>query len=153
MPTTSSPTRSVVIATFATVMLAAAVAQGFGRFTFGVVLPDVREDILGGSNSLGGFVATANTFAYLVGALMVGSLSAKVSAVNSVRIGLLFSVGGLAAAAAAVGALARVTGVHILPGGEHPVFAFNDLADLLLAAEYVFVLHQESVLEFLPLDD
>ncbi|MBT6444812.1 MAG: MFS transporter, partial [Acidimicrobiaceae bacterium] len=57
MPTTSSPTRSVVIATFATVMLAAAVAQGFGRFTFGVVLPDVREDILGGSNSLGGFVA------------------------------------------------------------------------------------------------
>ena len=52
-----------------------------------------------------------------------------------------------------VGALARVTGVHILPGGEHPVFAFNDLADLLLAAEYVFVLHQESVLEFLPLED
>ena len=101
MPTTSSPTRSVVIATFATVMLAAAVAQGFGRFTFGVVLPDVREDLFGGSNSLGGFVATANTFAYLVGALVVGSLSAKVSPVNSVRIGLLFSVGGLAAAAAA----------------------------------------------------
>ena len=101
MPTTSSPTRSVVIATFVTVMLAAAVAQGFGRFTFGVILPDVREDLLGGSNSLGGFVATANTFAYLVGALVVGSLSAKVSPVNSVRIGLLFSVGGLAAAAAA----------------------------------------------------
>lgn len=80
-------------------MLAAAVAQGFGRFTFGVVLPDVREDLLGGSNTLGGFVATANTFAYLLGALLVGSLSAKVTPVKSVRIGLVFSVGGLAAAA------------------------------------------------------
>lgn len=52
-----------------------------------------------------------------------------------------------------VGTLARVTSVDILPGGEHLVFAFNDLADLLLAAEYVFILDQESVLEFLPLTD
>ncbi len=94
-------TRARVLATFATVMLAAAVAQGFGRFTFGVVLPDVREDLLGGSNSLAGFIATANTFAYLVGALLVGSLSARVSPVNSVRIGLFFSVSGLALAAVA----------------------------------------------------
>ncbi len=93
--------RRAVIVTFATIMLAAAVAQGFGRFTFGVVLPDVREDLLGGSNTLGGFVATANTFAYLFGALLVGSLSAKVTPVNSVRIGLAFSVAGLAAAAVA----------------------------------------------------
>lgn len=85
----------------ATVMLAAAVAQGFGRFTFGVVLPDVRSDLLGGSNTLGGFIATANTFAYLIGALLVGSLSAVVSPVNSVRIGLGFSVGGLALATVA----------------------------------------------------
>lgn len=79
-------------------MAAAAVAQGFGRFTFGVVLPDVRQDLLSGSNSLGGFVATANTFAYLAGALTVGSLSARLSPVNSVRIGMLFSVAGLATA-------------------------------------------------------
>jgi MFS family permease len=100
-PPIPTPTRVVALTTFATIMLAAAVAQGFGRFTFGVVLPDVREDLLGGSNTLGGFVATANTFAYLVGALLVGSLSAKVSPVNSVRIGLVFSVGGLAAASVA----------------------------------------------------
>lgn len=93
--------RRTVVVTFATVMLAAAVAQGFGRFTFGVVLPDVREDLLDGSNTLGGFVATANTFAYLLGALLVGSLSARMTPVNSVRIGLVFSVGGLALAAAA----------------------------------------------------
>ena len=93
--------RRVVITTFATTMLAAAVAQGFGRFTFGVVLPDIREDLLDGSNTLGGFVATANTFAYLVGALLVGSLSARLTPVNSVRIGLLLSVGGLATTAVA----------------------------------------------------
>lgn len=97
----SKPSRRTVFTTFATVMLAAAVAQGFGRFTFGVVLPDVREDLLGSSNTLGGFVATANTFAYLIGALLVGTLSAKVSPVNSVRIGLVFSVCGLATAAVA----------------------------------------------------
>lgn len=93
--------RRVVVATFVTAMLAAAVAQGFGRFTFGVVLPDVREDLLDGSNTLGGFVATANTFAYLLGALLVGSLSARLTPVNSVRIGLVLSVGGLVGAAVA----------------------------------------------------
>lgn len=91
----------MAIVTFVTVMLAAAVAQGFGRFTFPVVLPEVRSDLLGGSNALGGFLATTNTFAYLVGALLVGSLSAKVSPVNSVRIGLVFSVAGLVGAATA----------------------------------------------------
>ena len=102
MSTGQAPvTRKVAIATFATVMLAAAVAQGFGRFTFGVLLPDVRADLLDGSNALGGFVATANTFAYLIGALLVGSLSSKVSPVNSVRIGLVLSVGGLALASRA----------------------------------------------------
>lgn len=79
-------------------MLAAAVAQGFGRFTFGVLLPDVRDDLLGGSNTVAGFIATANTFAYLVGALTVGSLSSRLTPVMSVRVGLLLSVSGLTGA-------------------------------------------------------
>ena len=90
--------RSVTITTVATVMLAAAVAQGFGRFTFGVVLPDVRDDLLDGSNTLAGFLGTANTAAYLVGALLVGSFSARLTAVASVRVGLIFSVAGLVTA-------------------------------------------------------
>lgn len=94
----SPVSRLVMISTLVVVMLSAAVAQGFGRFTFGVVLPDVREDLLGGSNTLAGFVATSNTFAYLVGALLVGSLSARLTPVMSVRIGLVFSVSGLAGA-------------------------------------------------------
>ena len=34
------------------VMAAACVAQAFGRFTWGVVLPGARDDVLGGSNTL-----------------------------------------------------------------------------------------------------
>lgn len=93
------PSRALAAATVATVMAAAAVAQGFGRFTFGVVLPDVREDLFDGSNALGGFVGTANTFAYLIGALAAGSLAARLSPVGSIRIGLTLSVSGLALAA------------------------------------------------------
>lgn len=92
---------SAAIKTILVVMLAAAVAQGFGRFTYGVLLPDVRSDLLNGSNTLAGFVATANTFAYLIGALLVGSLSARVTPVQSLRIGMVFSVGGMAAAVVA----------------------------------------------------
>lgn len=95
----------VTITTLATVALAAAVAQGFGRFTFGVVLPDVREDILGGSNTLAGFIATANTAAYLVGALLVGSFSARLTPVGAVRLGLCFSTGGLITAVLAPNAV------------------------------------------------
>lgn len=95
-PSETAPvSRSVMVTTIATVMLAAAVAQGFGRFTFGVVLPDVREDLLGGSNTLAGFIATSNTAAYLVGALLIGSFSARLTPVGTVKIGLFFSVGGL----------------------------------------------------------
>lgn len=87
-----------MITTMAIVMLCAAVAQGFGRFTFGVVLAEVRDDMLGGSNAAAGFLTTSNTFAYLVGALLVGSFSSWLSPLNSMRIGLVFSLSGIAGA-------------------------------------------------------
>lgn len=90
-----------MIATMGIVMLAAAVAQGFGRFTFGVVLPDVREELLGGSNTAAGFLTTSNTFAYLVGALLVGSFSSWLTPVMSMRVGLVLSVGGITGAVVA----------------------------------------------------
>jgi len=95
----------VMVITLAAIMLAAAVAQGFGRFTFGVVLPDVRDDLLSGSNTLAGALGTANTAAYLVGALIIGSLSAHLSPVASVRIGLVLSVSGLGLATVAPNAV------------------------------------------------
>ena len=93
------------MATVITVACAAAVAQGFGRFTYGVILPDVRDDLLGGSNSLAGFLGTANTAMYLLGALLVGSLSARVTPVGSVRIGILLSLSGIGVASIAPNAV------------------------------------------------
>ena len=96
---TSPVPRRVTIATFAVVMLAAAVAQGFGRFTYSVVLPDVREDLLDGSNTFAGLLGTANTFAYLAGALLVGSLARHIRPAGWLRIGIICSASGIVAAA------------------------------------------------------
>ncbi|MED6304369.1 MAG: YbfB/YjiJ family MFS transporter, partial [Actinomycetota bacterium] len=82
--------------TWIAVALAAAsagVAQGFGRFTLGVVLPAVRDD-LGLSNTVVGSVATANVGAYLVGTLAVAAVSSYLRLLAIMRIGLMVSVGG-----------------------------------------------------------
>ena len=52
------------------IALAAAVAQAFGRFSYGVLLPAIRDD-MGITNTLAGFIGAANVGAYLIGTLMV----------------------------------------------------------------------------------
>ena len=87
--------------TWIAVALAAAsagVAQGFGRFTLGVVLPAIRAD-LGLSNTIAGSLATANVGAYLVGTLAVAVAAPRIRMLTVMRIGLLIAVGGLALAA------------------------------------------------------
>lgn len=81
------------------VMAAACVAQAFGRFTWGVVLPGARDDMLGGSNTLAGFFGTLNVTAYLIGTLAVSWAASKVSLVQLMRIGLSISTSALALAA------------------------------------------------------
>lgn len=81
--------------------MAAAVAQGFGRFTYGVVLPDVREDLLDGSNTLAGLLGTTNTFAYLTGTLSVAWLGSRMAPIWVMRMGTLLSVSGLSLAVVA----------------------------------------------------
>lgn len=81
------------------VMAAACVAQAFGRFTWGVVLPGARDDVLGGSNTLAGFFGTLNVTAYMVGTLAVSWASSKFSLVQLMRIGLSISTSALALAA------------------------------------------------------
>ncbi len=93
----------VAARTWIAVALAAAsagVAQGFGRFTLGVVLPAVRSD-LGLSNTIAGSLATANVGAYLVGTLAVAIMSSRLRLMAIMRIGLVISVGGLVLAAVA----------------------------------------------------
>jgi MFS family permease len=81
------------------VMAAACVAQAFGRFTWAVVLPDARDDLLGGSNTLAGLLGTLNVTAYLLGTLAVSWAASRVTLVGLIRIGLVISTTALGVAA------------------------------------------------------
>ncbi len=83
------------------VMASACVAQAFGRFTWGVVLPGARDDLLDGSNTLAGFFGTLNVTAYLLGTLAVSWAASRVSLVGLMRIGLSISTASLGLAAIA----------------------------------------------------
>ncbi len=81
------------------IMGAVAVAQAFGRFTWGLVLPSARDDLLGGSNTLAGFFGTLNVTAYLLGTLLVAWASSHLSLVGLMRVGLVVSSSALGIAA------------------------------------------------------
>ncbi|MEY2959862.1 MAG: hypothetical protein RLZZ01_2430 [Actinomycetota bacterium] len=83
----------------AVVMASACVAQAFGRFTWGVVLPGARDDLLGGSNTLAGFFGTLNVTAYMLGTLAVSWLSSRLTLVGLVRVGLVISTTAIGVAA------------------------------------------------------
>lgn len=87
-------TRSSVVLVVGLVMAGACVAQAFGRFTYGVLLPSVRHD-LAGSNRAAGLLGTVNVGAYLAGAIVVSGLASRVSLVRLIRVGLCLSTGGL----------------------------------------------------------
>ncbi len=78
----------------------AGVAQSFGRFAFGVVLPAVRSD-LGLSNTVAGSLATVNVGAYLVGTLVVAAVASHFKLLKIMRIGFIFALLGLVLAAIA----------------------------------------------------
>jgi predicted MFS family arabinose efflux permease len=97
----------------ALVALAATVAQAFGRFTYSVLLPAVRDD-LGLSNSLAGFLGTVNVAAYLLGTLLVIRATARVRLVTLLRVGLVLAVIGLAGASIAPGGPALAAALVVL---------------------------------------
>lgn len=82
-------------------MASAGVAQAFGRFTWGVVLPGARDDLLGGSNTLAGFFGTVNVTAYLLGTLFVSWASSRITLIGLVRLGLSISTASIGIAAIA----------------------------------------------------
>ena len=57
--------------------LSAGMAQGFGRFSYPVLLPSLREDLLSSYGSAG-LIGTLNVGAYLVGSIVVMVLSMRV---------------------------------------------------------------------------
>lgn len=84
------------------IALGAAVAQSFGRFTYGVLLPAVRDD-LGISNTLAGAIGTANVGAYLVGTILVAWATGTYRLLTVMRVGFVLSTIGLLLAAASPG--------------------------------------------------
>ncbi|MGA1034898.1 MAG: CynX/NimT family MFS transporter [Ilumatobacteraceae bacterium] len=82
----------------AVVMASTCIAQAFGRFTWGVVLPGARDDLLGGSNTMAGFFGTVNVTAYLLGTLFVSWASSRISLVGMVRLGVSTSTVSLGVA-------------------------------------------------------
>ncbi len=88
----------------------ATVAQAFGRFAYGVLLPAVRDD-LGISNTLAGSLGTANVTAYLVGTLAVTVLSARLRLLPVMRMGLVLATLGLAISAIAPSAAVLAIGM------------------------------------------
>ncbi|MGI9612543.1 MAG: MFS transporter [Acidimicrobiales bacterium] len=84
------------------VALTAAVAQSFGRFTFGVLLPAIRDD-LALSNTVAGSLATVNVAGYLVGTLIVASVSSRFRLLSIMRTGMVLAVSGLSVTALSPG--------------------------------------------------
>jgi predicted MFS family arabinose efflux permease len=74
--------------------VSAAVGQAFGRFSYGVLLPAVRDD-MGISNTLAGIIGGANVGAYLCGTLLVSWIAGRYRLLAIMRLGLLMVVVGL----------------------------------------------------------
>lgn len=86
------------------VAFGAIVAQAFGRFTYSVLLPAIRDD-LDHSNTVAGLLGTSNVFAYLIGTIAVASLTSRFKLLSVFRAGFVFSLAGLAGASVAPNAV------------------------------------------------
>jgi predicted MFS family arabinose efflux permease len=136
--TTSAPpaTRSWHLTGLSVVVLVglvAAVAQSFGRFTLGVVLPAVRDD-LGLSNTVAGSLATVNVGAYLVGTLAAGWATARFRLLSVMRVGVTLVAAGMLSAVLAGGTAALAGALFVMGFGgaltwiPAPVVAASALA-------------------------
>jgi predicted MFS family arabinose efflux permease len=76
------------------IALGAAVAQAFGRFSYGLLLPAVRDD-MGISNTLAGVVGGANVGAYLLGTIFVAWATSRFRLLSVLRFGLVLATLGL----------------------------------------------------------
>lgn len=77
------------------VTAAVMVGHGFGRFSYALVLPDMRTDVVG-SYGAAGWLGTAGFAAYFVGVFVVSVMSRRVAPTTMVKAGVVGSVLGLA---------------------------------------------------------
>ncbi|GAA3168283.1 YbfB/YjiJ family MFS transporter [Blastococcus jejuensis] len=93
-------------------VLAAAVAQGFGRFGYALLLPAVNADLVH-SYAVAGLLGTLNLGAYLAGTLLVSLTADRIAPAASVRTGLLLVTAGLAVLALAPSVAGLVVGMVV----------------------------------------
>lgn len=82
------------------ISLSGAVSQGFARFTYPFVLPQMRHDLLG-SYSAAGALGAVNLGSYLAGVLAMTWISRRVESTVLLKVGLFLTAGGLLLTAAA----------------------------------------------------
>jgi predicted MFS family arabinose efflux permease len=97
-----SPSGLSGLGAVALVALGAAVAQAFGRFSYGVLLPAIRDD-LNVSNTIAGSIGTVNVGAYLLGSVLVALATSRLRLLTVLKGGLMISTTGLLGAALADG--------------------------------------------------
>ena len=91
-----SSTRTIVVL----MMLSCGSVQAFGRFTFAILLPAIKADLLS-SYGKAGYLGTLNVGAYLLGTAAVSVASLRVRGAVLVKVGLVLSTSGLIVLAAA----------------------------------------------------
>ncbi len=77
---------------------AAGVAQTFGRFTYSLLLTDIRDDF-GLSNTVVGALGTTNLAAYLTGTMIVSLTVGRIGVARMTRVGIVMSTLGIGALA------------------------------------------------------
>ncbi len=116
------------------IALAAAVGHAFGRFSYGVVLPAVRDD-MGITNALAGSIGAANVSAYLLGTIVVAWATSKFRLASVMRLGLVLVTLGLLIASMATGPWSLSAGLFLTGMGgaflwiPSPVIAADALPD------------------------
>ena len=116
------------------IALAAAVGHAFGRFSYGVVLPAVRDD-MGITNALAGSIGAANVSAYLLGTIVVAWATSKFRLASVMRLGLVLVTLGLLIASMATGPWSLSAGLFLTGMGgaflwiPSPVIAADSLPD------------------------
>src|SRR3954453_1683301 len=91
-------------------VLAAGVAQGFGRFGYALLLPAVNADLVH-SYAVAGLLGTLNLTAYLCGTLLVSLTAGRLAPATSVRLGLLVTTAGVSVLALAPSVPVLVAGM------------------------------------------
>lgn len=107
---THTPTRPRVLVGL--IVLASGVAQGFGRFSYALLLPAIDRDLLG-SYALAGLIGTANVALYLIGTIAVSAVSSRVAPAALMRWGLVATTVGLFVLWRAPGPAALAVGLSL----------------------------------------